>query len=333
MTMNSKRSKQTLKRLAQAGRLSGYVVRDAARFWKYAALSTYDSSYEQLIARIMYNVHALEKGLAHVRAWQPGRGRKAIRNLNDAMVQYRRRGYDQDSYAYVQGMSILRRYNEKHLHEGHEAPDISAIVVPEVLSPQVASAYSVAGVKTVSRSDPATNARKGFFDLSQGRVSVREFTGKPIDQQAVVRAISNAEKTPSVCNRQGWRVYKTENKDLMRQVLRHQRGFAYEQMPETLLAITVSNNSFISPVERNQSFVDGGLYSMSVLYGLEAEALGAVPLNACMYMRDRTAVVRLLDMDPSEEIIMFIAIGDCPDITIVPVSGRRPTSTILHDRS
>ncbi|MGP6170798.1 nitroreductase family protein [Microbacterium sp. A204] len=330
--MNSKRSRQAVKRVVQAGRLSVYTIRDGVRFWRHASLSSYDTGYEQLVARIMYNVHALEKGLAHVRAWAPGRGRKAIRNLNDAMTQYRRQGYDETSYSYIEGVSILQRYNENHRERGYALPDLAAIIDPEILTPTTTDQYIAAGIKTVHRPNAETNSRKGFYELSQGRVSVREFSGHPIDQQAVLRAIANAGKTPSVCNRQGWRTYKTENKELMREVLKHQRGFAYEQMPETLLAVTVSNSSFISPVERNQGFVDGGLYSMSVLYGLEAEGLGAVPLNACLYMRDRSAVVRLLDIDPSEEIIMFIAVGDYPEVTVVPMSDRRPTETMLRPR-
>lgn len=136
-----------------------------------------------------------------------------------------------------------------------------------------------------------------------------------------------------MCNRQGWRVYWVEDKDLTRQVLSHQRGFAYERMPEVLLAVTVSNSTFTSPVERNQGFIDGGLFAMTILYGLESEGLAAVPLNACLYVRDRAAIVHLLEMDPSEEVIMFIAIGEFPEETLVPISDRRPIETSIRMRS
>lgn len=330
--MNSSRPRQVIKRTAQAGRLAVYATKDAVRFWRYASLSAYDRSHDQVVARIMYNVHALEKGLAHVRAWAPGRGHTAIRNLNDALTQYRRQGYDTSAYAYMQGVSILQRYIERHAEAEHDTESLRRIVDGAVLAPTDPSRYAVAGVKTVKKTDPAENARKGFYELSRDRVSVREFSGRPIDDGAVLRAIRAADKTPSVCNRQGWRVYKTENTELIRRVLKHQRGFSYEQMPETLLAITVSQSSFISPVERNQAFVDGGLYSMSILYGLEAEGLGAVPLNACLYMRDRTAVVGLLDIDPAEEIIMFIAVGDHPEETIVPASDRKQAESVVRAR-
>ncbi|KRA25695.1 hypothetical protein ASD65_15640 [Microbacterium sp. Root61] len=332
MKINASRPKQAAKRVAQAGRLSVHAFRDNARFWRYSALSTYDSGYEQLVGRIMYNVHALEKGLAQTDDWRPGRGRKALRNLNDALVVYTQRGFDESSFAFTQGLSILQRYRERHATHEDAIGFLAEIVDPAFLTPPSAASYGAAGVKSVRRADKASNATKGFFDLAQGRSSVRDFSGAPIATEQVTNALRNAEKTPSVCNRQGWRVYWTEDKDLARQVLTHQRGFSYRQMPEVLLAVTVSNSVFISPVERNQGFIDGGLYAMSVLYGLEAEGLAAVPLNACLYARDRDAVQRLLSIDPSEEIIMFIAIGDHPEETIVPVSDRRPTETYLRVR-
>lgn len=284
------------------------------------------------MGRIMYNVHALEKGLAQTADWAPGRGRKALRNLNDALAIYTRRGFSRSTFAYRQGISILQRYQVRH--EGYEdrIDFLKEIIDPAFLAPDQVDLYADAGVKTIHRGDRNENATKAFYDLSQGRSSVRSFSGDSIDTRRVLKALENAEKTPSVCNRQGWRVYWTENKDLAREVLKHQRGFAYRQMPEVLLAVTVSNSVFISPVERNQGFIDGGLYSMSVLYGLEAEGLAAVPLNACLYARDRVAVQRLLSIDPSEEIIMFIAIGDHPETATVPVSDRRPTETYLRRR-
>ena len=332
MKINASRPRQAAKRVAQAGRLGVHAMRDDVRFWRYSALSVFDSRYEQLVGRIMYNVHALEKGLAQTDGWRPGRGRKALRNLNDALAIYVDRGFDRSSYAFLQGLSIIQRYRERHADHPEHVQFLADIIDPAFLTPDASEALVSAGVKAVRKVDKADNANKGFYQLSQGRSSVRAFSGHPISNGKVLAALRNAEKTPSVCNRQGWRVYWTGNKDLAREVLKHQRGFSYQQMPEVLLAITVSNSVYISPVERNQAFIDGGLYSMSVLYGLEAESLAAVPLNACLYARDRQAVQRLLEIDPSEEIIMFIAVGDHPDETIVPVSDRRPTDTYLRMR-
>jgi nitroreductase len=278
----------------------------------------------------MYNVHAIEKGLARTADFRPGFGRRALADLNDALVVYRRAGHDLDSYAYGQGVSIFQRYRELHAKHDHDVSFLEQIVSEEFLD--VLADTGAAGTKVVHRVDKQRNSEKSFYDLALGRSSVRQFSGRPIDVAKVMAALQAAEKTPSVCNRQGWRVYWVEDKDLAARVLKHQRGFGQKQMPEVLLTITVSNNTFLSPVERNEAFVDGGLFAMSVMYGLEHEGLAAVPLNAMMYYKDQLAVRELLSIDESEMIAMFIAVGDFPDETVVPISDRKPAESFVRKR-
>ncbi len=321
MKLNTSRPKQSVKKLLQKLRLRYLAHQDISRFSRTASFSIFDDGYEQIVSRIMYNVHSLEKGLSRNRDMRLGFGRERLAHLNDALVVFRMKGFDRSSFAYVQGVSVIQRYKELHAKEQFDVGFLAEIIDEEFLSP--AETFSMAGTKVVQRSDKQRNAEKNFYELSQGRSSVREFSGQPIDHAKIENALRNAAKTPSVCNRQGWKVYWVEDKELARKVLKHQRGFGYPQMPEVLLVIAVSNNTFLSPVERNEAFVDGGLFAMSVMYGLEHEGLAAVPLNAMMYYKDQKAVRALLDVDDSEMIVMFMAVGDFLDESVVPISDRK----------
>lgn len=330
MKVNSSRPKQAVKRLLQKIRLRYLAHIDVARFSRTASFSVFDDGYEQVVSRIMYNVHALEKGLARVGDRRWGFGRKALADLNDALVVYVRAGYDTSGFAYVEGVSVLQRYLDLHATSDPRPTPINEVVDSRFLAD--GENNKAAGTKVLRRDDKAQNHLKSFYEIAQGRSSVREFSGEPIDGAKVLNALRNAEKTPSVCNRQGWRVYWVESPELARQVLAHQRGFGYPQMPEVLLTITISNNTFLSPVERNEAFVDGGLFAMSVLYGLEHEGLAAVPLNAMMYSRDQKAVRGLLQIDDSEMIIMFIGVGAFPEETTVPISDRKQAESFIRYR-
>ena len=190
--------------------------------------------------------------------------------------------------------------------------------------------YQFAGTKILLKSDKLSNDKKNFYDLCQNRSSVREFSGDKIDLEKVLKAIKNATKTPSVCNRQGWRVYLTESKETIEKLLFLQKGFkGYPRLLEVVLAITVSNNTFLSPVERNEAFIDGGLFSMSIIYGLEYEGLAAVALNAMMNSKDEREIRKLISADEADQLIMFVAIGDFKKETIVPVSDRRNINDFL----
>ncbi|WP_193046295.1 nitroreductase family protein [Mycolicibacterium baixiangningiae] len=330
MKRNTTRSKQQVKKVLQKIRLRYLAHKDVARFSRTASFSIFDTDYEQVVSRIMYNVHAIEKGLARTADFRPGFGRKALSDLNDTLVVYRTAGHDLDGFAYGQGVSILQRYRELHAKFDHDVSFLEEIVDPVFLD--AVADRGVAGTKILRRAEKQDNDQKNFYQLAAGRSSVRQFSGRPIDTSKVMAALRAAEKTPSVCNRQGWRVYWVEDKDLAARVLEHQRGFGQRLMPEVLLTITVSNSTFLSPVERNEAFVDGGLFSMSVMYGLEHEGLAAVPLNAMMYYKDQAAVRELLSIDDSEMITMFIAIGDFPEETVVPISDRKPAASFVRRR-
>lgn len=329
MKLHASRLRQWAKRQAQRVRLIYLAQQDLRRFSRTASFSVFDNGYEQVVARIMYNVHALEKGLSRGWDFRPGFGRKRLANLNDALVVYRTSGYDESEFAFIQGLAILQRYREFHASLGANTDALVDLVDPSFLEVEHLDA---AGTKVVLKADKKRNFEKSFPELARARSSVREFSGESIYTEQVMNALRYAEKTPSVCNRQGWRVYWTEDKELAARVLRHQRGFSSPTLPEVLLTITVSYNSYLSPVERNQAFVDGGLFSMSVLYGLEHEGLAAVPLNAMMYARDQRAVRELLEIDDSDMISMFIAIGEHMDECVVPVSDRKRAESFVKRR-
>lgn len=328
MKINTTRFKELAKSFLQRIRLHYLSYRDISRFSRHASLSVFDASYEQLCARIMYNVHAVEKGLSRGPGMRTGFGRKAFSNLNDALVMYVKRGYPTDAFPYIQGRSIIHRYLDAHQTDADAALSTLSLVDPEFHSG--AELHRAAGTKAVFARDKVNNWTKGFYELAQGRSSIREFSGDPIDLRKVERCLMNAGRTPSVCNRQGWHVYLVTEASQKRELLRLQRGFkGYPTLPECVLVITVTNSAFLSPVERNEAFVDGGLFAMSVLYGLECEGLAAVPLNAMMNSSDERDIRQLVQVKASEQIIMFVAVGAFKEETLVPISDRKPLSDYL----
>lgn len=322
MKINTSKLKETIKKNLQKIRLRYLANKDIKRFSKSAAFSIYDSSYEQLTSRIMYNVHAIEKGLSRSHNFRAGFGKNALKTLNDTLVVYTQKGYSTDSFPYIEGRSIFLRYIELHKKMSADVSFLNNIVDSSFLEEN--KMYGGTGVKEIFREDKLNNNKKNFYELAQGRSSVRDFSGGAVDREKILSVIQNATKTPSVCNRQGWFVYLVEDKQKIEKLLELQRGFkGYPKLPDKVLTITVSNSTFLSPVERNEAFVDGGLFAMSVIYGLEYEGIAAVTLNAMMNFKDEKGIRELLDVGESEQIILFIAVGQFKDKVIVPISDRK----------
>jgi len=97
-----------------------------------------------------------------------------------------------------------------------------------------------------------------------------------------------------------------------------------------LFVVTWDIRAFETALERNQGWIDGGLFSMTLLLALHGLGLGAVPLNwsrlnaATDELRERAA------LPEHENVVMLIAAGHPAEGYRVARSTRRPLSQILR---
>jgi nitroreductase len=121
-----------------------------------------------------------------------------------------------------------------------------------------------------------------------------------------------------------------DNPDKRRKALDIQggnRGFGDEI--STLLVVTQDTSIFRDAKERNQAYVDGGLFSMSLLYALHYLKMGCCPLNWSASRQKDMRLRSLLSLAPSEVIIMLIAAGEIPSDLRVAYSPRRSTHEVV----
>lgn len=97
------------------------------------------------------------------------------------------------------------------------------------------------------------------------------------------------------------------------------------------LVVTVDLQAFSGAGERNQAFIDGGMFAMSILYALHAQGLGACPLAWSMRPADDVKMRRALDIPNNEAVIMMISVGNLPDTLQVAKSHRMPLDHFLVD--
>ena len=129
-------------------------------------------------------------------------------------------------------------------------------------------------------------------------------------REVIARAVRTAQRTPSVCNRQAWRVHvytSPEDKDV---VLRTQDGNAgFGHLAASILLVSSDTRVYVSSGERHQAYVDGGMFAMSLVYALQAQGVASCCLNLCNYFFQDVAVHRACRIPAWETPIMMIAIG------------------------
>src|SRR5690606_13556159 len=112
------------------------------------------------------------------------------------------------------------------------------------------------------------------------RSSIRDFSCSAISNETIEKAIVLALNTPSVCNRQASFIYCLNTRAEIDKVLSLQngnRGFGHE-IP-CLLILCVDISAFDTAGERYQQWVDGGMFSMSIVWALHSLGLASCCLN------------------------------------------------------
>ena len=98
-----------------------------------------------------------------------------------------------------------------------------------------------------------------------------------------------------------------------------------------LALISVDVRSFVSVEERNEPYIDGGLFAMAFLTALECESLAACPLNTMMREKQEHEIRKLLGVPDYETLIAFVAIGNFPESVESPVSFRYDALVITRE--
>jgi len=304
-------------------------IYDYNRYIKFAAYQQLDTK-EKLAAFLIREYHAVEKGLS-LKNVKIGFGIDRISNLIDKFNIYLER-YNRD---YVTDISIscfkaYLEFDEKH---NNNINPIRSKLVATIEKYQFDDIdHTKGGTKILNKTDILSTLHFDYQAFFKSRHSTRDFTDEPVDRLIITDAISLARFTPSVCNRQAWRVFMIDgaNRPLMDKFLSVQNGNkGFGQHISTLLVITGKLSSFFS-FERNQVFIDGGMFAMSVVLALHAKGLGVCCLNTSYSAESHEAFNQVMPLDDDIVPIMFIGIGHLKDSYKVAVSERKPLEEILQ---
>lgn len=161
------------------------------------------------------------------------------------------------------------------------------------------------------------------------RYSVRDFQNSAVDCNLIKRALRLAMKSPSVCSRQAWHVYHIEKRELIDKALSFQngnRGFGHE-VP-CLLIVAADLSAFDTASERYQHWIDGGMFSMSLVLALHSLGIGSCCLNWSKGPVDDIKLRKALKIQGSHSVLMMMAVGYANDSLKVCSSVRRPVEEI-----
>jgi len=298
---------------------------DCVRYFRHAHMAKANLNQKQLSSKLIASSHVIEKGMS-LPSPRLGYGKKMLLSIIDCLSLYRSNNYDQSDFSYTNSVAVIKAYYEYHAKNGYDLKEIGDDIIAATVGAEIVDA----GITTFSRTEYLRLAKGDFHDCALSRYSVRAFSGESVPENSVQNAMTVARKTPSVCNRQSWHVYWVKSENARHRLAELQNGHrGFGDQVDSFLVITTDLHSFFGIGERNQCYVDGGLYAMSLLYALHYEGIGACPLNWCMTPSIDKKLRHEVDIPSNENIIMIIAIGMVPGNVRVAKSIRKPVEKTL----
>lgn len=284
-------------------------LKDCNRYFRHSDLSCRQPSNAGREAEAIRLVHSLEKGLV----MPPPRrrfGDEACARLSESLpailadsnlawlVDY--------GNSVMNSVKVVNRSNG--VHDGHKLlRGCIELTREEIL-----------------RSRP--NDPAGFF---RTRHSVRSFTGPPLTDHELISLVEGAQTAPSVCNRQGARIRFYNETNVKAEILSLQngnRGFGH--LIPTVAVISCDLRIFIGYGERNQAWIDGGLFAMTLALVAHAQGLGTCFLNWSVVPERDRLLRQLLAIPDHEVIITLLGIGAIEERLFVAESRRRPLQSV-----
>lgn len=301
-------------------------IKEAFRFWKLT--SKYNASHhtDDDMVKMQYTLlrenHVIEKGMS-MRKPRKGFGQQKVESLLIRLNKYFTLYGNVDKEFLNYPLSTIKTYIEYTEQGGTEIPKIKA-QYNELVSKVNLDIKRSAGIRETTKDEVLRECNKSFESLLYSRHSLRYFSGEPVSREIIVKALELAQRTPSACNRQGWKSHVFEgNKSI--ELIKWQSGSrGFEEECRYSILVTANLKAFLWH-EVHQAYVDGGLYAMNLINALHSLGLGCIPLS-CGFEYEKLKELSKFDIPENEVPILIVAFGHLQDKFYYAVSSRKGIS-------
>ncbi|MDP0498736.1 MAG: nitroreductase family protein [Verrucomicrobiota bacterium JB022] len=300
------------------------ALRDAEVYQRHAIFSLDDLGEEQCLSRLTMLAHGIEKALSLSAVKKPFFLAKfpILIQLAAKVVD---NGWNTGDERFIMAQDAAVAYFK--FHEGS----------PEVDAFREEAQRVFGNLETFTQSPlielmPAESvvSFQDFKAFCHSRHSVRSFSDQTVPREDLTSAIELALRTPSVCNRQPWKVKILDEREEIASAFKLQNGntgFGHEV--RTLLLTGADMRSFLGPEERNEPWIDAGMFSMSLVYALHAKGISSCTLNWCVDAERDAQLRKLLGLPEWFRVTMFICVGYPREGASVAASRRRQLNDFI----
>lgn len=292
---------------------------DMYRFLRYAGYKGYINNAAKRDYKAIKIYHRLEKCLSF-REQRKGAGVSAADDLIRLFRNSKHhaiRGFHE-----IMSLRVLKVFARN--------PGVPTYI-GEWLSQHAGSSLEDGGTEVVTAEDLGRGVLADPEEFFFSRHSIRDFAAKEVPEQLLTRAVKLAIQSPSVCNRQGWFVYTCQTRATIDKALSLQNGNAgFGHEIPALMIVCFDIRAFDTGGERNQGWIDGGMFCMSLISAFHALGVGSCCLNWSKTPGDDRRIRKMLPIKAHHTILMMIGVGFPNNSLKVCASARRPVESFIE---
>ncbi len=274
-------------------------------------------------AKILRQAHILEKGMSLSLPKDEFGVKKALLLL-DYIDEFKKNGYAiETSKPVLNSIGVINAY--LNFHAARNFVPMSVQERFEQFKSYLDESRGIYGIDSISRDGLQKQIEGAFPDFFLSRHSVRQFSSRKIDMADVKKAVALAMRAPSACNRQSWKVYIYNEEKINRELgglIAGNPGF--ENEVRNYLVVTGDVSAFYGVSERNQVYVDGGIFTMALVESLHYYGIASCILQNGEHKKKDIEFRKVCGNIPeNEKIILFIAIGYYKEDTVTYATSHR----------
>lgn len=293
--------------------------------WNYNNPSLHTRSAQE--AKILRQTHIIEKGMS-LSSPRKGFGQEKITGLLRMLDEYLHQGFPTDDIVFQNAICVLAEYIQLQKELNYENPDLSKKV--EALKVYVKGSFQAGIVHT--NLEKLNADKDGVFPtFFESRHSIRQFSNEPVDIRKIEAAVELAQKAPSACNRQACKVYCYKSSEINKklgELILGNNGFDAEV--QNYLVITADISAFHDSFERNQLYIEAGIFLMSLIQALHYYGIASCALQNGEFIKKNKEFKKVCGNIPeNEKITIFIAIGNYKKEFSYAVSRRKKLESVL----
>ncbi|UTV86712.1 nitroreductase family protein [Cobetia amphilecti] len=315
-----------LHKLSRIFKIFTFVIeymRDFKCFIKHNGFSPFEPLEKRLSNKTIIEAHTVEKGLSLPNP-KPYFGQNKVRDLLSMNSNWTPPKSD---LSRTMLLGALRDYVNEFNNIPPPDQELLTKVKKFIKVEDIEAARG--GVKLIDKN--YISYKPEVISFLENRHSSRNFSDVPLSNDDIESVIRLSQAAPSQCNRQASRVHVFRDKKVIKNLLDLQSGArGFSDVVPTLFVITSELTAWGGPQQRNQPYVDGGIFSNMLLLSLSAHGFVNCPLNLALLHDTENKIKAVGNIPARERLILMVAAGTPPDTEIKAANSPRWDSSYIY---